>query len=152
MASQFFKGASSEQDTRFSDKTLKLRKSLKFPPEFSQKVSMNKVNMTVIRPWVTRRVTELLGLEDEVVLEYIFSMLEEDQPDPVDIQINLTGFLENKAGPFVQELWQLLLSAQSSIGGIPPVFLEQKKQEIQKQLADHGRIQTAIIRERTKRL
>lgn len=35
----FFKGTSAEQDRRFSDKELKLLKSMKFPPEFDKKVA-----------------------------------------------------------------------------------------------------------------
>lgn len=34
----FFKGTSAEQDRRFSDKEMKLLKSMKFPPEFDKKV------------------------------------------------------------------------------------------------------------------
>lgn len=34
----FFKGTSAEQDRRFSDKEVKLLKSMKFPPEFDKKV------------------------------------------------------------------------------------------------------------------
>ena len=37
--SGFFKGTSADQDRRFSDKELKLLKSMKFPPEFEKKVS-----------------------------------------------------------------------------------------------------------------
>ena len=38
MASGFFKGTSADQDRRFSDKELKLLKTMKFPPEFNEKV------------------------------------------------------------------------------------------------------------------
>lgn len=34
----FFKGTSADQDRRFSDKELKLLKSIKFPPQFDTKV------------------------------------------------------------------------------------------------------------------
>ena len=34
----FFKGTSADQDRRFSDKELKLLKTLKFPPQFDTKV------------------------------------------------------------------------------------------------------------------
>lgn len=45
--------------------------------------------------------------------------------------MNLTGFLHAKyARIFMQELWDLLTSAQENVGGIPTVFLEQKKEEI----------------------
>ena len=37
-ASGFFKGTSADQDRRFSDKELKLLKTMKFPPEFDKKV------------------------------------------------------------------------------------------------------------------
>ena len=47
------------------------------------------------------------------------------------MQINLTGFLNAKnARTFIQELWELLLSAMETIGGIPAKFVEQKKEEI----------------------
>ena len=45
--------------------------------------------------------------------------------------MNLTGFLHSKyARIFMQELWDLLISAQENIGGIPTPFLEKKKEEI----------------------
>ena len=47
------------------------------------------------------------------------------------MQINITGFLNGKnARVFMKELWELLISAQSNIGGIPSAFLEKKKEEI----------------------
>lgn len=42
----------------------------------------------------------------------------------------MTGFLEDKTFKFMKELWALLLSAQSSVGGIPKVFLDAKKEEL----------------------
>lgn len=45
--------------------------------------------------------------------------------------MNLTGFLHGKyARIFMQELWELLVSAQENIGGVPTRFIEQKKEEI----------------------
>lgn len=38
----FFKGTSADQDRRFSDKELKLLKSMKFPPEFEKKVLLER--------------------------------------------------------------------------------------------------------------
>lgn len=38
---------------------------------------MEKVNLDVLKPWITKRVTELLsGIEDEVLIGYIFELLE----------------------------------------------------------------------------
>lgn len=39
-------------------------------------VDMTKVNMDVMRPWITRKVTELLGFEDEVLINFIHGLLE----------------------------------------------------------------------------
>jgi len=51
----FFRGTSQEQDTRFSNKEKKLLKQTKFPPEFSTKVDMKKVNLEVIKPWISKK-------------------------------------------------------------------------------------------------
>lgn len=54
-------------------------------------------------------------------------------PDPKEMQINLTGFLNPKnARVFLGELWEHLCSAQDNIGGIPAKFVEQKKEEIKR--------------------
>ncbi|KAJ8516754.1 hypothetical protein ONZ45_g5969 [Pleurotus djamor] len=131
----FFKGTSTEQDRRFSDKELKLLKSMKFPPEFDKKVDMRKVNLEVIRPWAAKKVTELVGFEDEVVVEYAMGLLENEHqafPDPKKMQINLTGFLTKDTPTFMLALWKLLLEAQSEVSGVPRTFLEEKKEEMRK--------------------
>lgn len=52
-------------------------------------------------------------------------------PDPKHMQLNLTGFLHGKnARLFMQDLWDLLISAQENTSGIPTVFLEKKKEEL----------------------
>ena len=93
---------------------------------------MSKENLDTIKPWITTRVNQLLGIDDDVVVDFVFNLLENTQfPDPKDMQINLTGFLNGKnARIFMQELWELLASAQDNVGGIPTIFLEQKKEEI----------------------
>ena len=90
---------------------------------------MGKVNLDTIKPWITTRVNQLLGIDDDVVVEFVFNLLENIQfPDPKEMQMNLTGFLNGKnARIFMQELWDLLASVQENIGGIPSIFLEQKK-------------------------
>ncbi|KAI9617848.1 hypothetical protein H4Q26_012712 [Puccinia striiformis f. sp. tritici PST-130] len=131
----FFKGTSSEQDTRFKDKEKSLLKSINFPKELDQKVDMRKVELSVMRPWITDKIMELLGFEDEVVVEYVNGLLDDPTSpivDPKKMQINLTGFLESKTGPFMSELWALLLSAQKSPLKVPALFIEQKKEEMRK--------------------
>ena len=147
----YYQGTNSEQDARFYNKQKKLLKTMKFPSNIGTKVptnalyiqcccilvacvqvDMSKVNLDTIKPWITTRVNQLLGIDDDVVVEFVFNLLENTQhPDPKEMQMNLTGFLNGKnARIFMQELWDLLTSAQENIGGIPSIFLEQKKEEI----------------------
>ena len=66
-----------------------------------------------------------------LALQYLYNDEILQVPDPRNIQIQLTGFLQGKnARIFVGELWELLVSAQENIGGIPTAFLEKKKEEI----------------------
>jgi serine/arginine repetitive matrix protein 1 len=38
---------------------------------------MKKVNLQVMRPWIAKRVVDLVGFEDEVVVEYAMGLLED---------------------------------------------------------------------------
>ena len=113
---------------------------------------MQKVKLDIIKPWITHRLEELLGLEDDVVIEFVFNQLEDkvyihffsastwcthlsfkQNLDPKMMQINLTGFLGgSKARSFIGELWNLLASAQASPDGIPAELVEMKKKHLQK--------------------
>ncbi|KAJ2547078.1 hypothetical protein EV175_005360 [Coemansia sp. RSA 1933] len=94
-------------------------------------VDMTKVSIDAIKPWISERVKELLGLDDEVLYEYIVNMLEESStPDPKLMQVNLTGFLESKTSEFMQSLWKVLLEAQKSPGGVPESFIQKKIDEL----------------------
>lgn len=73
----------------------KLLKQTKFPPEFNQKVDMKKVNVEVMKKyilfelyesypladqllvrWIAGKISEILGNEDDVVIELCFNLLE----------------------------------------------------------------------------
>ena len=116
----------------------KMLKSTKFPPEFNQKVDMQKVNVEVIKKWAAGKLSELLGFEDDVVTELCFSLLEGARfPNIKDMQIQLTGFLEKSAAVFCKELWTLCLSAQSNPQGVPKELLEAKKLELIQEKVRH---------------
>lgn len=41
---------------------------------------MSKVKLDTIKPWITSKITELLGgMEDDVVIDYVFNQLEADK-------------------------------------------------------------------------
>ncbi|MCJ1485047.1 hypothetical protein MMC06_005220 [Schaereria dolodes] len=109
----------------------KLLKQTKFPPEFNQKVDMQKVNVEVMKKWIAGKISEILGSEDDVVIELCFNLLEGSRfPDIKVLQIQLTGFLDKDTAKFCKELWSLCLSAQGNPQGVPKELLEAKKLEL----------------------
>ncbi|MCJ1468250.1 Serine/arginine repetitive matrix protein 1 [Pseudocyphellaria aurata] len=109
----------------------KLLKQTKFPLEFNQKVDMKKVNVEVMKKWIAGKISEILGSEDDVVIELCFNLLEGARfPDIKVLQIQLTGFLDKDTPSFCKELWTLCLSAQSNAQGVPKELLEAKKLEL----------------------
>ncbi|XP_021277778.1 serine/arginine repetitive matrix protein 1 [Herrania umbratica] len=144
MSGGFFRGTSADQDTRFSNKQAKLLKSQKFAPELDHLVDMTKVEMDVIRPWIAARVTELLGFEDEVLINFIYGLLDGKEVNGKQVQISLTGFMEKNTGKFMKELWTLLLSAQRNASGVPQQFLDAKEEETRKKKAESDRIANEI--------
>ena len=72
----------------------KLLRQTKFPPEFNQKVDMKKVNVEVMKKqvmipiaadfradlepcrWIAGKISDILGNEDDVVVELCFNLLE----------------------------------------------------------------------------
>lgn len=114
--------------------------------------------MDVMRPWIATRTTELLGFEDEVLINFIYGLLDQKvlhlvyillqfldfEPrieccfwiliaqlvDGKKIQIQLTGFMEKNTVKFMKELWGLLLSAQENASGVPQQFLDAKEKEM----------------------
>ncbi|KAI8523715.1 hypothetical protein RHMOL_Rhmol13G0094000 [Rhododendron molle] len=143
-------GTSADQDTRFSNKQAKLMKSQKFAPELENLVDMTKVKMDVMRPWIANRVTELLGFEDEVLINFIYGLLDGKVVNGKEIQISLTGFMEKNTGKFMKELWILLLSAQKNASGVPQQFLDAKEEETRKKKAETDRISSEIQKKKER--
>ncbi|KAF6143224.1 hypothetical protein GIB67_038065 [Kingdonia uniflora] len=148
MSGGFFRGTSADQDTRFSNKQAKLMKSQKFAPELDHLVDMGKVKMDVLKPWIATRVTELLGFEDEVLINFIYGLLDGKVVNGKEIQIQITGFMEKNTGKFMKELWVLLLSAEKNASGVPQQFLDAKEEEIRKKKDEADRITSEIQKKR----
>ncbi|KAG5182576.1 PWI domain-containing protein, partial [Tribonema minus] len=123
------------------DKALmkKMAKADMFSKTLELKVDMKKVNLPVMSKWITGKITQLLGYEDDIVIGTAINFLEASADsarlDPRKLQLQLTGFLEKATRPFMEELWALLADAQACPGGIPAAFLEQKKEEMLAQQA-----------------
>ncbi|KAJ9105339.1 hypothetical protein QFC21_001708 [Naganishia friedmannii] len=149
MGDAALRGTNTTQDVRFKNKENMALKATKFPKIFTEKVDIRKVNLAIMRPWVTTTITELAGVEDDIVIEFVMELLEnseEPMPDPRKMQISLGGFLKPpNAAEFMLRLWKLLLSAQASHGGIPAEFVEAKKQELLKKQEEEARMQQKMI-------
>ncbi|KAI1847338.1 hypothetical protein JX266_006563 [Neoarthrinium moseri] len=133
---------------------MKLLRATKFPPEFNQKVDMQKVNLQVMKKWIASKISEILGSEDDVVTELCFNLIEGTRfPDIKSMQIQLTGFLEKETAPFCKDMWNLFLSAQSSPQGVPQELLEAKKLELlqEKLEADKMAEEARVRRENQER-
>ena len=142
--SSIFRGASAEQDSRFSDKAKKLLRTTKFPPNFETKVDMKKVSLESLLPWITEQVTKLLGHDDDVVTGYIQGSLERAKVDPKEMQLALAGFLDTHSAGFMRDLWSLLISAQEMPGGVPREFVEKQEEALRAQKEAQRRIEAAL--------
>ena len=79
-----YRGIGATHDTRFADKESKLLKKTKFPACFTTKVDMRKVNVEVMRPWVVATTKRMLGIEDDVLIEFVQGQLD-NADNPVSI-------------------------------------------------------------------
>ena len=98
---------------RFSDKTARLKKQMKFDPRLDKPIDLSRVSMAMIRPWAQEKLTALMGgIEDEVVVEYALNEMEKGDSrtfDGKDMQIALVPFIGEKgARTFMRELVDLL--------------------------------------------
>ena len=87
-----FRGTNTEQDNRFSDKEKKLLKTMKFPANFGTKVDFKKIKLPVFRPWISKKIIGILGMEDDVVIDFVYGLLEEEVRYSLKIQYNLLFF------------------------------------------------------------
>jgi hypothetical protein len=45
------------------------------------------VNLDVVKPWITAKLNTMLGLEDDIVAEFVFTQLEEKNLNPKIMQM-----------------------------------------------------------------
>ena len=131
-------------------------KATKFPPEFDQSVDKDKVNMEVLKVWITNKIESMVG-DDDILVETIVNWVQEHklvskttctsvsrclmslQVRIKNIQISLGGFLEDKgAAAFCKELWNLMLSAQANPAGVPQEMVAAKKAELEAELVQYS--------------
>lgn len=107
-------------------------------------VDLLSVNVEALQGWLSWRVEEVLGgVEDEILAGMIGNVLEEEKArlqkikgpkksgwSPKELQQTLGPFLgEATALSFMEELWILLLDAQSSPDGIPQAWGSEQREK-----------------------
>ncbi len=119
---------------------------MKFADNIDRKIDMKKIRLELMRPHIEAILQSLIPVEDDVMVEYVFSQLEEKQhPDGKLIQIMMTGFLgKTKARQFMSELWDTLCEAQASKHGVPAVLMEKKREELIKKKEEDTKISASL--------
>ncbi|ODV81668.1 PWI domain-containing protein, partial [Suhomyces tanzawaensis NRRL Y-17324] len=105
--------------------------AVKYPKCFKTAVDISKVNLPVVKEWITDKINEQLP-DDDIVIDYLYELLQAngDQPDIRGIQVQLNDFLgQDEARQFCEKLWKLMISAQDDPDGIPAEILEKRKKE-----------------------
>ena len=113
------------------------RSAVKHPPELKRSVDTRRVKWEIVKPWIAARVTELLTVEDDVLIAMIYNLLEQDQvhKNGVYVYSQLQTFLEKHTDVFMRELWDMLVSANANPSGIPQKFIDEKAAELRQQKA-----------------
>eukprot|EP01054_Gregarina_sp_Poly1_P004187 Gregarina_sp_Poly_1__4186@NODE_2290_length_2355_cov_154_671766_g1466_i0_p1_GENE_NODE_2290_length_2355_cov_154_671766_g1466_i0NODE_2290_length_2355_cov_154_671766_g1466_i0_p1_ORF_typecomplete_len600_score98_35PWI/PF01480_17/3_2e20_NODE_2290_length_2355_cov_154_671766_g1466_i03112110 len=166
----FYRGTTHEQTPFFENKEAKMIEEYEWPRYFKKGVDFNRVSLDVIKYWISKQVTAILGFEDDIVIDFVLQQLLQ-QPDPEDeatlevrgeqeegdekkcrcvdprkLTFSLTGFMKEQAFQFVSDLWRLLLSAQDNPEGIPKEFAEAQEQERQQKLKEAEKIRQELAK------
>lgn len=96
MAGTMFRGTNVEQDSRWGrmDKKMltAMEKNGAFAAILETKVDLKKINVDIMAKWVTERIVQILGFEDEIVINLIINMLNSQKVIFILIQFNSIGF------------------------------------------------------------
>lgn len=121
-------------DQDFLDgKLRKDSKSKKFPKVFKIKVDISKVNMKVMKNWITAELDKILK-DDDIVVDYLYELLVAgNEPNIKQIHLQMIDFLgEEESLTFCKKLWELLIGGSQDEGGIAKELIEEKRKEIVK--------------------
>ena len=116
-----YKGTSCEQDHSFKRLREQQKEEISYPPIFSEKIDPTKINMEVIEAWISSKTTELLEIEDDILVGIIVEYLKSHgtSTEAKKLSSEIEPFLEEQTIPFIKELWEICQLAMKSEDGIP---------------------------------
>lgn len=133
-----------EDIAKVPSKTTKklLKKLLKEP------VDIAKVNIDVVKPWITTQLEKILP-DDDVAVGFILELVfgtEYGNPSVTSIAEQLQDFVgKEESDLFCLNMWQLLLDAQESDNGIPKQLVRERAQKLEKQADAKARMEADLI-------
>ena len=135
----FFHGVTAKNDPRFKGKMV--REVINYPPNVTESINTEKINVMTFEKWIKEEISKYT--EDELIPGIVQGFLEGKEIDSQELGRTLKPFIGlDHTIEFVSHLWDLLLDAQSNELGIPTVFLEQSKRNIEEKTK-----QVAAVRE-----
>ncbi|CCE87121.1 Piso0_005660 [Millerozyma farinosa CBS 7064] len=120
-------------DEDFVEDRIKSDKSKhKYPKIYRKPVDITKVDMSVMREWIEKRMEEEVP-DDDIIADYVCELLmANDEPDIKAIHLQLEEMLGEKAtAAFGERLWSLLVSAQDDPDGVPPELVEERRRQLE---------------------
>ncbi len=54
-------------------------KTMKFADNLEKKIDMKKIQLELMKPFITSKLNAMMPIEDDVIIEYVYSQLEESQ-------------------------------------------------------------------------
>ena len=87
----------------------------------NKKLNINKINLEILEAWITSKTTEILGIEDELLIGIIIEYLNVHKENVIQHELlsEIEPYLEDQSETFIKELWDICQLAEKEEDGIP---------------------------------
>ena len=123
----FFHGVTAKHDPRFKNKIH--HEKLDFPANVTASLEMSGINIFSFEQWVKAEVEKYT--KDDLVPGMVQGFLEGKVVKSQELGKMLQPFLNDHTTDFVSRLWDLLVDAKDNGTGIPSLFIEQSRKELE---------------------
>eukprot|EP00388_Colpodella_angusta_P022765 GDKJ01058221.1.p1 GENE.GDKJ01058221.1~~GDKJ01058221.1.p1 ORF type:complete len:201 (-),score=35.74 GDKJ01058221.1:18-620(-) len=144
---EFYRGVAVKDSVGIRDPDDYLLKGNSIDKKCIQTIDFERIRVNVFRPWIKRRVQEILGRSDELLSEMVFARLEKGDADPYAMYLQIIGFMDNdksKTSILVNDVFSLLLEAQIRPEGIPQVLIDEKKKELEQRKRSENEMEKVL--------
>lgn len=71
----------------------------------------------VVRPWIAKKIKELLGVEEQAMINLVVGHLKSGSATSESMKTKVGGILDEDSEQFVLKLWQVLLFEHLKVKG-----------------------------------